>query len=66
MRCSLTSEEVRNYYLSGGPEAHESTGIIFVEAQKMQRLQETEMWAELCPSAKGAILLYSRVQGSAI
>jgi hypothetical protein len=32
-RCSLTSEEVRNYYLSGGPEAHESTGILFVETQ---------------------------------
>lgn len=32
-RCSLTSEEVRSYYMSGGPEAHESTGIIFVETQ---------------------------------
>lgn len=98
-RCSLTSEQVREYYLSGGPEAHESTGIIFVETQvwpgvgtrrgrggrgrqgqggrrvsesrcvpvspqRVWRLQETEMWAELCPSAKGAILLYNRVQGS--
>uniref|UniRef100_A0A8C5LC23 Nudix hydrolase 22 n=1 Tax=Jaculus jaculus TaxID=51337 RepID=A0A8C5LC23_JACJA len=60
VQCSLTSEEVRNYYLSGGPEAHESTGIIFVETQVL----ETEMWSELCPSAKGAILLYNRVQGS--
>uniref|UniRef100_A0A8C9PKI8 Nudix hydrolase 22 n=1 Tax=Spermophilus dauricus TaxID=99837 RepID=A0A8C9PKI8_SPEDA len=59
VQCSLTSEEVRNYYLSGGPEAHESTGIIFVETQRVQRLQETEIWAELCPSAKGAILLYN-------
>ncbi|PNJ38065.1 NUDT22 isoform 12, partial [Pongo abelii] len=41
-----------------------STGIIFVETQKVRRLQETEMWAELCPSAKGAIILYNRVQGS--
>lgn len=32
-RCSLTSEQVRKHYLSGGPEAHESTGIIFVETQ---------------------------------
>lgn len=32
-RCSLTSPEVRSHYLSGGPEAHESTGIIFVETQ---------------------------------
>ncbi|XP_008837182.1 uridine diphosphate glucose pyrophosphatase isoform X2 [Nannospalax galili] len=60
VQCSLTSEEVRSHYLSGGPEAHESTGIIFVETERVQRLQETEMWAQLCPSAKGAILLYNR------
>ncbi|XP_062951504.1 uridine diphosphate glucose pyrophosphatase NUDT22 isoform X1 [Cynocephalus volans] len=64
VQCSLTSEQVKKHYLSGGPEAHESTGIIFVETQNVRRLQETEMWAELCPSAKGAILLYNRVQGS--
>uniref|UniRef100_F6RJR0 Nudix hydrolase 22 n=3 Tax=Cercopithecinae TaxID=9528 RepID=F6RJR0_MACMU len=64
VQCSLTSEQVRKHYLSGGPEAHESTGIIFVETQNVRRLQETEMWAELCPSAKGAIILYNRVQGS--
>lgn len=28
--------------------------------QRVQRLQETEMWTQLCPSAKGAILLYNR------
>ncbi|XP_005577530.2 uridine diphosphate glucose pyrophosphatase NUDT22 isoform X2 [Macaca fascicularis] len=64
VQCSLTSEQVRKHYLSGGPEAHESTGIIFVETQNVRRLQETEMWAELCPSAKGAIILYNQVQGS--
>ncbi|XP_045710734.1 uridine diphosphate glucose pyrophosphatase NUDT22 isoform X4 [Phyllostomus hastatus] len=63
-RCSLTSEQVRKHYMSGGPEAHESTGIIFVETQNVKRLQETEMWAELCPSAKGAIFLYNQVQRS--
>ncbi|XP_006901596.1 PREDICTED: nucleoside diphosphate-linked moiety X motif 22 [Elephantulus edwardii] len=65
VECSLTSEQVRNHYLSGGPEAHESTGIIFVETQSVRRLQEAEIWTELCPSAKGAVLLYSRLQGSA-
>nr|XP_042115980.1 uridine diphosphate glucose pyrophosphatase NUDT22 isoform X2 [Peromyscus maniculatus bairdii] len=60
VQCSLTSEEIRSYYMNGGPEAHESTGIIFVETQRVQRLQETEMWTQLCPSAKGAILLYNR------
>ncbi|KAM4815448.1 uridine diphosphate glucose pyrophosphatase NUDT22 isoform 1-T5 [Thomomys bottae] len=63
VQCSLTSEEVRSYYLSGGPEAHESAGIIFVEMQRVQRLQETELWTELCSSAKGAILLYNQVHG---
>ncbi|ELW65064.1 uridine diphosphate glucose pyrophosphatase [Tupaia chinensis] len=64
VQCSLTSEQVKEHYLHGGPEAHESTGIIFVETQNLPILQETEMWAELCPSAKGAILLYNRVWGS--
>ncbi|XP_004449432.2 uridine diphosphate glucose pyrophosphatase NUDT22 [Dasypus novemcinctus] len=63
VQCSLTSEQVRKHYLNGGPEAHESTGIIFVETQNVWRLQETQIWAELCPSAKGAVLLYNRVQG---
>ncbi|XP_028340344.1 uridine diphosphate glucose pyrophosphatase NUDT22, partial [Physeter macrocephalus] len=64
VQCSLTSEQVRKHYTSGGPEAHESTGIIFVETQSVRRLQETEMWADLCPSAKGAIFLYNEVQES--
>ncbi|VFV24347.1 nucleoside diphosphate-linked [Lynx pardinus] len=62
VQCSLTSEQVKKHYVSGGAEAHESTGIIFVETQSVRRLQETEMWAELCPSAKGAIFLYNQVQ----
>lgn len=32
--------------------------------QSVRRLQETEMWAELCPSAKGAIFLYNEFQES--
>ncbi|XP_016041715.1 uridine diphosphate glucose pyrophosphatase NUDT22 [Erinaceus europaeus] len=64
VQCSLTSEQVRKHYMSGGPEAHESTGIIFVETERVQRLQETELWAELCPSAKGAIFLYNLVHAS--
>nr|KAF6466722.1 nudix hydrolase 22 [Rousettus aegyptiacus] len=34
VQCSLTSEQVRKHYMSGGPEAHESTRIIFVEAER--------------------------------
>ncbi|XP_072495046.1 uridine diphosphate glucose pyrophosphatase NUDT22 isoform X2 [Notamacropus eugenii] len=61
--CSLTSEQVKTLYMTGGPEAHESTGIIFMETQRVGRLQEeSEAWGELCPSAKGAILLYNLVQ----
>uniref|UniRef100_G3VMX8 Nudix hydrolase 22 n=1 Tax=Sarcophilus harrisii TaxID=9305 RepID=G3VMX8_SARHA len=61
--CSLTSEQVRTLYMTGGLEAHESTGIIFMETQRVRGLQEeSEAWGELCPSAKGAILLYNLVQ----
>ncbi|XP_051821396.1 uridine diphosphate glucose pyrophosphatase NUDT22 [Antechinus flavipes] len=61
--CSLTSEQVRTLYMTGGLEAHESTDIIFMETQRVRGLQEeSEAWGELCPSAKGAILLYNLVQ----
>ncbi|KAF5897588.1 nucleoside diphosphate-linked moiety X motif 22, partial [Clarias magur] len=30
MRCSLTTEEVKDFYWRGGPEAHESTDIVFL------------------------------------
>ncbi|XP_054381692.1 uridine diphosphate glucose pyrophosphatase NUDT22 isoform X2 [Pongo abelii] len=43
VQCSLTSEQVRKHYLSGGPEAHESTGIIFVETQVDVVLASTPM-----------------------
>ncbi|MEE6525268.1 hypothetical protein FKM82_025166 [Ascaphus truei] len=33
VRCSLNSEEVRERYLQGGPEAHESTDIIFIDKE---------------------------------
>ncbi|XP_038620493.1 uridine diphosphate glucose pyrophosphatase NUDT22 [Tachyglossus aculeatus] len=66
VRCSLTSEQVRQLYQAGGPEAHESTGIIFIEAKKVRHLEDTpEVWGELCPSAKGAVLLYNLVRGPA-
>ncbi|XP_001378489.1 uridine diphosphate glucose pyrophosphatase NUDT22 isoform X2 [Monodelphis domestica] len=61
--CSLSSEQVRTLYRTGGLEAHESTDIIFMESRRVRRLQEeAEAWAELCPSAKGAILLHNLVQ----
>ncbi|XP_051506158.1 uridine diphosphate glucose pyrophosphatase NUDT22 [Myxocyprinus asiaticus] len=62
VRCSLTTEEVRDFYRRGGPEAHESTDILFLSQAEMQRLDErTPLWSEMCPSAKGAVLLYQRV-----
>ena len=30
IRCSLTTEEVKDFYWRGGPEAHESTDIVFL------------------------------------
>ncbi|ROL55524.1 Nucleoside diphosphate-linked moiety X motif 22 [Anabarilius grahami] len=106
VRCTLTTEEVRDFYRRGGPEAHESTDILFLSRavsiyihikrqcfnytrlfhvyktiiknteldipyikipsfsvlQKMLQLSEhSPLWSEMCPSAKGAVLLYQRV-----
>ncbi|XP_061091797.1 uridine diphosphate glucose pyrophosphatase NUDT22 [Conger conger] len=60
--CSLTSEEVKEFYWQGGPEAHESTDIVFLSEEEMMRLDEgAPLWKELCPSAKGAVMLYRLV-----
>ncbi|KAM7000816.1 uridine diphosphate glucose pyrophosphatase NUDT22 isoform 2-T2 [Tautogolabrus adspersus] len=57
--CSLTSEEVRELYWKGGAEANESTDIVFL-SRKLDR--RSPLWSELCPSAKGAVLLYQTVR----
>lgn len=60
--CSLSSDQVKSLYLKGGAEANESTDIIFVSKKNMIQLNEKkDLWSELCPSAKGAILLYQTV-----
>ncbi|XP_043931662.1 uridine diphosphate glucose pyrophosphatase NUDT22 [Protopterus annectens] len=64
VRCSLTSEEVKQFYLIGGPEAEESTNIVFIKRQDVLRLKENrDVWKGLCPSAKGGVILYSSVKG---
>ncbi|CAL1613645.1 unnamed protein product [Knipowitschia caucasica] len=63
IRCSLTSDQVKGLYLKGGAEANESTDIMFVNKQTVLQLdQKSHLWPELCPSAKGAILLYQMVK----
>ncbi|XP_067373793.1 uridine diphosphate glucose pyrophosphatase NUDT22 isoform X1 [Channa argus] len=63
VRCSLTSDEVRTLYWKGGAEANESTNIIFVSKQELLQLDKSSpLWLELCPSAKGAVLLYQTVK----
>lgn len=61
--CSLTSDQVKSLYLKGGAEANESTDIIFVSKKNVLQLnQKSNLWSELCPSAKGALLLYQTVK----
>ncbi|XP_073514619.1 uridine diphosphate glucose pyrophosphatase NUDT22 isoform X2 [Phyllobates terribilis] len=62
VKCSLTSAEVQERYLQGGPEAHESTEIIFLEKEDLLTIENSEMWKELCPSAKGCAKLYLMVR----
>uniref|UniRef100_A0A671NNR6 Nudix (nucleoside diphosphate linked moiety X)-type motif 22 n=1 Tax=Sinocyclocheilus anshuiensis TaxID=1608454 RepID=A0A671NNR6_9TELE len=54
--CTLTTEEVRDLYRRGGPEAHESTEILVYGIQMLQsHLNERcPLLSEMCPSAKGA------------
>lgn len=61
--CSLTSDQIKTLYLKGGAEANESTDIIFLSKKTVLQLdQKSPVWSELCPSAKGAILLYQTVK----
>ncbi|XP_053735550.1 uridine diphosphate glucose pyrophosphatase NUDT22 [Synchiropus splendidus] len=61
--CSLTSDEVRTLYWQGGAEAHESTDIVFITTGEMLHLDlNIPLWAEMCPSAKGAVLLFQKVR----
>lgn len=61
--CSLTSDEVRELYWKGGAEAHESTDIVFLSKTEVLQLDRSSpLWTELCPSAKGAVLLYQTVK----
>ncbi|XP_019109029.2 uridine diphosphate glucose pyrophosphatase NUDT22 [Larimichthys crocea] len=61
--CSLMSDEVRKLYWKGGAEANESTDIVFLStAEVLQLDRSSPLWSELCPSAKGAVLLYQAVK----
>ncbi|XP_026213518.1 uridine diphosphate glucose pyrophosphatase NUDT22 [Anabas testudineus] len=64
--CSLTSDEVRKLYWKGGAEAHESTDIVFISKTQVLGLDRSSpLWSELCPSAKGAVLLFQIVKPGA-
>ncbi|XP_029368193.1 uridine diphosphate glucose pyrophosphatase NUDT22 [Echeneis naucrates] len=64
--CSLTSDEVRKLYWEGGAEAHESTDIVFLSRREVLQLDRSRsLWTELCPSAKGAVMLYQTVKPDA-
>uniref|UniRef100_A0A1A8M1G2 Nudix (Nucleoside diphosphate linked moiety X)-type motif 22 n=1 Tax=Nothobranchius pienaari TaxID=704102 RepID=A0A1A8M1G2_9TELE len=61
--CSLTSDEVRKLYWKGGAEANESTDVVFLSRMEVLQLNRSSpLWSEMCPSAKGAILLYQAVK----
>ncbi|KAL2077079.1 hypothetical protein ACEWY4_026583 [Coilia grayii] len=65
VRCSLTAEQVKAAYWLGGPEANESTDVVFLRETELLNLDEsTPLWSELCPSAKGAIILHQLVMSA--
>ncbi|XP_012711498.2 uridine diphosphate glucose pyrophosphatase NUDT22 [Fundulus heteroclitus] len=61
--CSLSSDEVRRLYWKGGAEANESTDVVFLSRTEVLQLNRSSpLWSEMCPSAKGAMLLYQMVK----
>ncbi|XP_039219359.1 uridine diphosphate glucose pyrophosphatase NUDT22 [Crotalus tigris] len=65
VRCSLTSEQVKQRYALGGPEAQESVSILFASREDVLSMeQKGEWWNQLCPSAKGAVKHYTEVLGA--
>ncbi|XP_063046514.1 uridine diphosphate glucose pyrophosphatase NUDT22 [Engraulis encrasicolus] len=65
VRCSLTAEQVKATYTLGGPEANESTDIVFLKETELLSLNNSSpLWLELCPSAKGAIILHQLVMST--
>ncbi|XP_077466376.1 uridine diphosphate glucose pyrophosphatase NUDT22-like [Stigmatopora argus] len=61
--CSLSSDQVRELYWKGGAEASESTDIVFLSCAELSHLNvSSSLWSELCPSAKGAVLLFQTVK----
>ncbi|XP_014839133.1 PREDICTED: nucleoside diphosphate-linked moiety X motif 22 isoform X1 [Poecilia mexicana] len=61
--CSLSSHEVRALYWKGGAEASESTDVVFLSTTEVMQLNRSSpLWSEMCPSAKGAMLLYQVVK----
>ncbi|XP_068182368.1 uridine diphosphate glucose pyrophosphatase NUDT22 [Antennarius striatus] len=61
--CSMTSNDVRRLYWKGGAEAQESTDIVFLSRREVLQLDvSSSLWSEMCPSAKGAVLLYQTVK----
>ncbi|XP_051907463.1 uridine diphosphate glucose pyrophosphatase NUDT22 isoform X1 [Hippocampus zosterae] len=61
--CSLSSDKIRELYWKGGAEANESTDIVFLSRAETLRLDgSSPLWQEMCPSAKGAVLLFQTVK----
>uniref|UniRef100_A0A3Q2YGG9 Nudix (nucleoside diphosphate linked moiety X)-type motif 22 n=1 Tax=Hippocampus comes TaxID=109280 RepID=A0A3Q2YGG9_HIPCM len=60
--CSLSSDKIRELYWKGGAEANESTDIVFLSRETLRLDGSSPLWQEMCPSAKGAVLLFQTVK----
>ncbi|XP_030855434.1 uridine diphosphate glucose pyrophosphatase NUDT22 [Strongylocentrotus purpuratus] len=59
VRCDLPAKEVKRLYQLGGAEANESSSLKLVSIKDIPSLPSSPMWAEMCPSGKGCVLLYN-------
>ncbi|XP_071962345.1 uridine diphosphate glucose pyrophosphatase NUDT22-like [Antedon mediterranea] len=60
VRCSLSSQKIKQLYESGGLEADESTSIKFIPVKDVKLLPESELWEHMSPSGKGCVFVYNQ------
>ncbi|XP_071833724.1 uridine diphosphate glucose pyrophosphatase NUDT22-like [Apostichopus japonicus] len=62
VRCALGKRDVLHLYNQGGAEADESSNIIFVPVEDIRNIEESMMWKEMAPSAKGCMKLFNELK----
>lgn len=70
IRCSLSGEEIKQFYNKGGPEAYESSELLLVDLTEFQKgmssTQVQELFKDLTPGCKACLYFYFNIQTNTI